>query len=153
MLVSMLTYRGLPAEIRADLERVYQVTLTTLYTKAKQLAEKQLDIERSYGDADFMITKSADGFLLTDSCSGWWAVVRWSESKYERVFWIHSKVGAPPEHIDWARLDEDFWEGRSAYHIQASRGADDRPWYSQGHNLDLKHPLLYVLGLALDELQ
>lgn len=150
-------YKGVPQALLADLDRVLQGVLTEMFDRATQLHQVQQEQERGYGDADFFVVKLADGLQILDRSSGWCALLQWRRpfnfDSNILDFLIHAVEGNDlPEYLDWEALDHDFMEGKVDFHIEARRMCVESGWSRPLHEINLKHPLLWVLGFALEEL-
>jgi len=160
-------YMGLPASQRDALEAISQVTVEELFSMAQQVWDRiSEEGKRSFGDHDTTMTAKLVGeptrngspfkrLSIRDHSAGWWAVLQWAHPYKTELgvtdFWFHAGSGHTPAE-DWEVFPDDQAFGRCRLHMQARRDNTEDPWTCSTHTLDFKHPLLYILHLAVGEL-
>ena len=168
MIAHKTRYLGVPEHLLPRMEEVAQGTVTALYTACQQLAEKQ-GKTHDYGDADYTIridTVPAERkathqrLRLQDHSSGWWAIAQWGspfpdlDGYLETVdFWFVAKQGKPKAKYTWDGFQSDWGYGRCDLFMRARRMEDSGTWSGDVHALDFKHPFLFHLRMALEELE
>ena len=164
MIVSPSYYYGLPDSHVDAMEAIAQATVDEMLSLARRIWERLPNSKsRSFGDIDFSIradtveepTEHGAVFKrlrITDHSSGWWAVLQWGHL-YERTvtaFWFHARGDKIPK-MDWEKFRDDWSYSRCRLHMQARKS--DGGWYAPVHTLDYKHPLLFQLYSAIEELE
>lgn len=170
MLVYRRTFLSLPESQREAMEGVLQATVSELFDLTQFVVNHLRDQEDPswVGDRDGKFSTWGNTVFYEDHSADWWAVLTWEHPHKDHPdemyrSWVSLTAfvssGKPPSKInqefksgrvDLNALCIQFLEGNSTFYVQALR-TNEGKWSGSPHNINLQHPLLFILRIFKEE--